>query len=72
VDVVIPGAQNLLRDQMLNPGTSEGAMLAAVAQAEEAFPKHILLSKLLPGIRFIKHGEIFTHDQLYCYFWEFF
>ncbi len=62
--MVVPGAQSLLRDQIVQSSApiskqgQESAMLAAVSHAEEAFPKHILMSKLLGGMRVIKHGII--------------
>jgi hypothetical protein len=60
IETVVPGAQNLLRQQIVRtvsaqPG--EHSNQHAASEAEEAFPKHILLSKLMRGMRVIKHGQ---------------
>jgi hypothetical protein len=55
----VPSAQNLLRSQVIDPHATSGKVLmAAVQKAEDAYPKHILLSKLLSGMRFVKHGKM--------------
>jgi uracil phosphoribosyltransferase len=54
----VVSVQNLLRSQVIDPHAASGKVLmAAVQKAEDAYPKHILLSKLLSGMRFIKHGN---------------
>ena len=51
------GVQNLLRHQIVQTNAgSEQAISAAAVKAEEVFPKHTLLTKLMPGIRIYKHG----------------
>lgn len=59
VEAEVPQAQNLLRQQVVRSISSPGehTNVQAAAESEEVFPKHILLSKLMGGIRILKHGQ---------------